>query len=71
MIKDSIAYENILVLMHSSKKLWEFFLLKQLSLTMSIIKWPQMKHLSADCWKPEYCKDKKEINLKFHKATQA
>lgn len=44
-----------------------FCLLKQLSLTMSIIKWPQMTHLSADCWKPEYCKDKNE----FHKGSWA
>lgn len=58
---NSTRYENVLLLMNSSKTLWDFFFLKQLSLTMSIIKWPQMKHLSADCWKPEYCKDKKEL----------
>lgn len=47
------------------------FYLRQESLTMSIIKWPQMKHLSADCWKPEYCKDKKRSGLTFHKASRA
>jgi len=25
-------------------------------LTMSMMRWPQTVHFSADCWKPEYCK---------------
>ena len=27
---------------------------------MSMIRCPQRKHLSADCWKPEYCREKRK-----------
>lgn len=32
-----------------------------LALTMSMIRCPHALHLSADCWKPEYCNKKKTL----------
>lgn len=34
------------------------------TLTMSMIRCPQALHLSADCWKPEYCN--RQQRLEFH-----
>lgn len=35
-------------------------------LTISMMRWPHTKHLSAVCWKPEYCKEKTQRLLSAH-----
>lgn len=39
---------------------YQYYLVRLTLLTMSMIRCPQRKHLSADCWKPEYCREKRK-----------